>query len=456
MVAFWLLNGSAFGAPMRLPANRPEEVVWEEGLQRDVLIIKLEERLSGKMDGAELSSWLMGAEPLFSTEVRRRAEQTHRLHPELADLSLYFRLHSDDAVEVGTQLLSDARIETVYLEMAPTPPPFDLRPPTPDFSDGQSYLGAAPDGMGILEARSWPGGLGENVTIADLEYGWETLHEDLGAARGAGTWGWNSGYYAYHGTSVLGILVGGDNGYGVQGIAPEATPLVISPYNDEQIYNVAESVAAAGLFLDAGDVLLIEQQGYLNGNYCPVEATSAVFDAITHLVVNGIVVVEPGGNGGQNLDAEVWDGWFDPSLRDSGAIMVGGGASPDSPLTTRAWFPGGSSYGQRVDVQGWFDGITTATNAELGGSQADLFFPDDDTLQAYTESFGGTSGASAQIAGLVALINSIAEETWGEPWDPISLRAALIQSGTPQMDESLAHIGPQPDLRRFLRTWANR
>ena len=102
-----------------------------------------------------------------------------------------------------------------------------------------------------------------------------------------------------------------------------------------------------------------------------------------------------------------------------------------------------------MDVQGWYDGIATATNAELGGSQADLFFPDEDTLQAYTQSFGGTSGASAQIAGLVALINAIAQETWGEPWDPIELRAALIQSGTLQVDSSLTHIGPQPDLRRF-------
>lgn len=441
---------------MRHPMKRPEAVVWEPGLQRDVLVIKLEERFSGQLEGIGLETWLMGAEPLFSTEVRRRAAQTHQRHPELADLSLYFRLKTDNAEKVGTGLLADPRIETVYLAMAPTPPPFDLRPPTPDFVEAQSYLGPAPDGMGILEARSWPGGFGENITIANIEYGWEQQHEDLGSARGAAIWGWNSGYYAYHGTSVLGILVGGNNEYGIQGIAPEATPLVISPYDDEQVYSVAEAVAAAGLFLDAGDVLLIEQQGYMNGNYCPVEASSAVFDAISHLVVNGIVVVEPGGNGGQNLDAEIWEGWFDRTVRDSGAIMVGGGSSPVSGLTPRSWFPGGSSYGERVDVQGWYDGIATATNAELGGSQADLFFPDEDTLQAYTQSFGGTSGASAQIAGLVALINAIAQETWGEPWDPIELRAALIQSGTLQVDSSLTHIGPQPDLRRFLRSWANR
>ena len=109
-----------------------------------------------------------------------------------------------------------------------------------------------------------------------------------------------------------------------------------------------------------------------------------------------------------------------------------------------------------MDLQGWFEGNVTTTNAELGGSMGDLFLPWDDHRQGYTKSFGGTSGGSAQIAGLAALANSIAIELWGEPWDPMALRAALVQSGTPQEDENIAHIGPQPDLRRFLRSWATR
>jgi hypothetical protein len=208
--------------------------------------------------------------------------------------------------------------------------------------------------------------------------------------------------------------------------------------------------------LEPGDVLLIEQQGYVNGNYCPVEAYAAIFDAISHVVSQGVAVIEPGGNGGQNLDHTQWEGWFDRTLRDSGAIMVGGGAAPTGSFTPRSWFPGGSSYGGRVDLQGWFEAIVTATNDDLGGSQGDLFLPLEDGRQGYTLSFGGTSGASAQIAGLVALANSIAIETWGDPWDPMVLRASLVQSATPQEDESLAHIGPQPDLRRLLRSWAIR
>ena len=115
---------------------------------------------------------------------------------------------------------------------------------------------------------------------------------------------------------------------------------------------------------------------------------------------------------------------------------------------------GGSSYGERLDVHGWFDGHMTATNVELGAHKPICSFPTMILCRRIPKALA-TSGASAQVAGLVALINLIAQEVWGEPWDPILLRAALIQSGTPQVDEP-THIGPQPDLRRFLRSWANR
>ena len=109
------------------------------------------------------------------------------------------------------------------------------------------------------------------------------------------------------------------------------------------------------------------------------------------------------------LDAEIWEGWFDRTVRDSGAIMVGGILSGQR-IDAAVMVPGGSSYGERVDVQGWYDGIATATNAELGGSQLTSLMK---TRCRLVQSFGGTSGASAQIAGLVALINAIAQETWG-------------------------------------------
>ena len=116
----------------------------------------------------------------------------------------------------------------------------------------------------------------------------------------------------------------------------------------------------------------------------------------------------------------------------------------------------GGCYGERVDVQGWFDSITTTAAADGHPEYTELFFPDGDGRQAYTASFGGTSGAAPIVAAIAAVMNSVAWELRGEPWDPIELRAAIVSTGHVQPQADLERIGPQPDLRRLLRTWAIR
>jgi hypothetical protein len=250
--------------------------------------------------------------------------------------------------------------------------------------------------------------------------------------------------------------VGADNGYGITGLVPDVHLLMISPFEAEEVYNVAAAIDATATLLDAGDVLLIEQQGWVDGRYVPVEVDPAVFDAISIAVARGIVVVEPSGNGAVDLDGPEWDGWFDRSQRDSGAIMVGGGASPASDLVPRSWFPNGSGYGSRVDLQGWYDGLVTTSAADGFPTFTELFFPDRDGRQAYTAFFSGTSGAAPLVAAAAAVANSVAWEIRGAPWNPVDLRAALRATGMPQAEDDPFVIGPQPDLRRFLRTWGVR
>lgn len=445
------LLGAAWAQPFRAPPPKPARTAWTQGRQRDVVIVKLAEGTGHALEvpGARVS-------PLFPRppEALRADRAAYDPEHRLADLTRYFRV---EAPPEGAEALCDrlnARddVEIAYLAFAPAPPPVDLDPVTPDFTAEQGYLGPAPDGFGIQEAARWPGGDGSNVAIADLEYGWDPTHEDLDHTQGIVTWGWESGYYEYHGNGVLGELVAGDNGYGVTGIAPGAEPVVIFPYvSGPRDYNLAAAVDAAAELLEPGDVLLIEQQTVAgDGNYAPVSADPATFDAIAMAVARGIVVVEPAGNGAQDLDAPVFGGWFDRGVRDSGSIMVGGGASPLGALPARSYYsPGGSCYGSRVDVQGWYDRIVTATTSEF---YTDLYFPNGDTRQAYTRSFGGTSGASPMVAGAAALAQSIAIAVHGQPFDPLDLRALMVSTGTPQDPTDPEHIGPQPDLRRILRT----
>lgn len=416
--------GHAAPVPLRGLLPRPRDVYWEEGRIPDVLRVKFRGE----------PRW-----PALAGAVPRRLAMTD-----------WYTLRSAEAEAIGTELLADPEVETAFLAYAPVPPPGDIAPFTDDFRPLQTWLDPFP-GLGLAEAARWPGGTGANVTIADLEYGWAADHEDLERAPAASAWGWDSGLYGFHGTSVLGMLVGTPNGYGIDGAVPDATALVISPFEDEDGYDVAAAVSAAIDLLRPGDVLLIEQQAYALGTYCPVSVDPAVFEAIASATEAGIVVVEPAGNGGADLDAFQWEGAFDRAVRDSGSIMVGGGASPGSGLPPRAWYSGGSAYGARVDVQGWYDGIVTTTGGEYDGYYADLYYPEGDARQAYTLSFSGTSGASPMIAAIAAIAQSVSIELTGEPWRPADLRAAIVATGTPQAGEP--HIGPLPDLRRLLRSY---
>lgn len=425
-VSFVLLAGAAAAA-----------VYWEEGRLPDTLVVELKPGRTVR-DLETLRARLPG-------EFMRAA----RMRPISPLLPRFVRVRHPDAEVLGTLLLGDERVARAWLAYAPQPPPEDIPPTTADFTALQTWLDTFP-GFGFDEAARWPGGRGGNVTIADIEYGWDPTHEDLAATPTGVAWGRDTGKYRFHGNSVLGMLVAGDDGYGVRGAVPDAATLVISPFDEDGTYDVAAAVLAAVEQLRPGDVLLIEQQAWANGGYCPVSVDPAVHAAIRLAVDAGIVVVEPGGNGGQDLDDPVWEGWFDRT-NDSGSILVGGGASPESGWEPRAWSPGGSSYGARVDVQGWYDGIVSATSDDGGEGLADLWFPGGDPRQAYTRSFGGTSGASPMVAAAAAIAQSVAIELTGEPWEPRELRGALVATGTPQAGE--AAIGPQPDVRRLLRTY---
>ncbi len=420
--------------------GRPEVVYWEEGRRTDVLFVEFRAPVR-----RERASWV-GAGDWRALD---RLVAGARVRPIAARLPGFYRIEAPDAELLATDLLADPRVANAWLAYAAMPPPSDIPPTTEDFRDEQDWLDHFP-GLGFEEAALWAGGRGENVTIADIEYGWDPAHEDLESTVGAGAWGLDTATYLYHGNSVMGQLVGGDNGYGVVGAAPGARPLLISPYDALGVYDVAAAIAGATELLVPGDVLLIEQQAYALGDYCPISVDPGVYAAIRAAVDAGIVVVEPGGNGGQDLDDPGWEGWFGRD-HDSGSILVGGGASPWSGYTPRAWYPGGSSHGARLDLQGWYDNIVTATSGEYGPALADLYFPDGDGRQAYTRSFGGTSGASPMIAAMAAIAQSVAIELTGEPWTPEELRGVLVATGTPQQGAML--VGPQPDLRRLLRAY---
>ncbi|MDZ4442331.1 S8 family serine peptidase [Bacillus cereus] len=309
----------------------------------------------------------------------------------------------------------------------------------------QGYLEAAPKGINASHAWSIKGGDGKGTTFVDMEYGWLLNHEDLVNQNIKLMSGQNISQHRAHGTSVLGIVSSEDNQIGNIGIAPKANVKVISQIRDNGTYNTADAILSAVHNLQAGDILLLEAQASYDGygdKYLPVEVHPDIFDAIRVGADKGIIIIEAGANGSNDLDnfkdrnGKKILNRNSPDFKDSGAIMVGAGSS--TVPHKRLWF---SNYGSRLDVYGWGENVdTTSAN------------PSQNTTNLYTSTFSGTSSASPIIAGAATSIQGIAKEHRGSPYTPAELRNILSNpnTGTKSQDPWNDRIGVLPDLKSIL------
>jgi hypothetical protein len=348
----------------------------------------------------------------------------------------------------------------VYLAY-PAPLPQELPVPG-SFLALQGYLNPAtpaPAGVNAFFAWTQAGGTGAGVTVCDIEYDWNYSHQDVAKALGsqinlnvsdpfAGT--------AYpsqrHDTAVIGELVSDSNGWGTTGVGRGARLLTCgSFYGLPPAWNVSGAMTVAMASLQAGDVILLEQQWDHSGSaklgrFIPIEwwnsttgmrqQSNAVYFAIQTAVANGIHVVEAGGNGNVDTGTMTWWG-------DSGAIIVGAGGTGLTAHGDRVRM-GFSSYGPRFDLQGWGE------NAVTTGHNFDLHSAEGLNLH-YTQSFSGTSSASPIVAGAVVCVQGwwagLGQAT---PITPALMRSTLRLTGTAQDSLSTGVIGPRPDLQAAI------
>lgn len=419
----------------RFVGNEPEEL----------------ERVNALIDDADAARSRLFTQPEGDID-RRRAGGEARTGEKLPDLNSYFRITlppQGDAEAVTADLNEISIIETAYPAPQPAPPTT-----TPSFENLQGYVKAAPKGIGSGSTTTYPGGTGSNVRVVDIEYSWNTAHEDLSKARLPGalipngtpvdTWGDKN-----HGTAVLGEIAADANGLGVTGITPNVSIHMTNASNSERGWDLHNSIAVAVAALSPGDVILIEQQTWgPNGSYVPVEWIPAVYDSIKTATAAGVIVVEAAGNGGQNLDdASLYGSPFPSGKPDSGAIIVGAGAAcgnEGAPSRSRLSY---SNYGQRVNVQGWGECVTTTGYGNLaGGANPNLW---------YTSSFSGTSSASPIVAAAAVAFSSAYEQLNGTSPSPALVRSSLRSTGTPQDLTSPGAqpgtIGPLPNLAKALK-----
>jgi hypothetical protein len=358
------------------------------------------------------------------------------------NLISYFQIDCPPMVDAETligAIMAWPIVETAYVQGTSVAPPSSVSPSDDPRYPNQRYLQAAP--LGIDAAFAWgasTGTDGAGIHFIDLEHGWRLDHEDLRDAGITLLSGVNREFFG-HGASVLGVVVGVDNTLGGVGIATRASTRVVSRWRTDTSDSIPDAILSAIAALDFGDVLLLEVQYSGLGI---VEVEDATFAAIRLATALGIVVIEAAANSNQDLDTSAaGSGRFifnraSLDFRDSGAIVVG---ACTAPMPHDRWEY--SNYGSRIDCYAWGELIDTAGDDLL-----------DTSLSGYTSDFGGTSGASAIIAGVALAVQGAAQAHLGYRFSPGQLRRLLSDptTGTPSNDPATDRIGVMPNLRAIL------
>jgi hypothetical protein len=463
LAAFCLLiaiTSSAFALAPRTPLPKEPLRVIPDTEQR--LVVKFADALRVRADAGGNAVALSGANlaaiaelavrhqlhfqpliPLPEALIRgleeRAVARSGREQPDLAGMMIVSPAAAMSAAElavIGEALEALPEVEFAYLETLGNPPPGDIAPVTPDLVSHQTYRGVNP-GMDVNGA--WAAGVtGAGVRLSDCEYGWDPAHEDLndrnlhlepGQTIHPDVFlnGWEQ-----HGTAVLGEISSDVNAYGTSGMAPDAVVYTWPEWTVEggqrRVACITHAIAASA----PGDVVVLEMQANgAGGGYGPAELELAVWTAVKTGTDAGILVVGAAGNGNQNLDSPAYQPYMNRG--DSGAIIVGAGSSTVN--HTKLSF---STYGSRVNVQGWGQNVFTlgyGDYAQYGG----------DIHQGYTATFDGTSSATPFVASACVELQSLALAVRDVPLTPLQLRQLLIDTGWPQGGVG-GHIGPFPNL----------
>jgi len=364
---------------------------------------------------------------------------------------------ADDPRALLAEILLAPEVEIAYYESIPFDALCtDIDQTTPNYVAGQTYHDPAPLGTDYDFAQALFGadvvdGSGTGTYTGIFETGMQTTHEDvtLGDIGTLGTPG-----YSNHGTAVMGILGAcDDNNVGMLGYLADQR-MRLYQRNDGSYGSTAEIYDEANSQLLAGEVTN-SSWGYFSnpmpaGQSCPdnpgqngtvpCEYDPGVKVAIQAGVADGIHYIIAAHNGCTDLDDVVFGDIFDWST-DTGSIIVGACESAVSGNGHDAisW----TSYGSRLTSFCWGEDIYST-------GYGSLFTGWGDSDEWYTNSFGGTSGASPIVGGCAGVLNNIwRSEHSGDNISPGTMRDWLQTYGTPNTAPATP-IGVMPDLFGIL------
>jgi len=391
-------------------------------------------------------------DPLFTTlpadEIQAMADSARdRSGEEPPDLFAWFTIPVED--DGLADALAAAALELPFVATASRRVPVEpcAVPLWCASTQGANELQVLPSPGGVDAVWAWhvPGGTAPGIRIADVENGWDLTHEEVRGSRvtPVSVFGTPPDDFVRHGTSVIGVVIGADDGVGIVGIAPGAEMLLVSD-NRGAGSNTAAAILTAAAAAGVDGIVLIEVGAFFpgtTGGAVPVELDPAVQRAIRFVGLFGVTVIEPAGNGAVDLDSSPALAHLNPAsptFVDSRAVVVGAG-QPFGELDgwERAPF---SSFGARVDCFGPGEFVRAPDAA-----------PD-----TYLD-FRGTSSASAVVAGVAASIQGMSTADAGQALDVVEMRRLLSDPdlGTTIPDDHQGAVGSMPDLRKIAlsRGW---
>ncbi len=231
---------------------------------------------------------------------------------------------------------------------------------------------------------AWDLATGRGVVIADCDAGYYTEESDIAGnllledrydtADLDEPLNVRDGNFISHGTSVAAIMSGILDGVGTSGIAFDSKIVPLQNFNYAgQLDDLGKEEATAKCILKALEhsdvkIIVLENQT-ANGSS---ETFAGTREAVKLALEAGVTIISAGGNSNVELIHE--------QQNDTGSIIVGALAQTGR----RASF---SNFGSRVSIAAFGENLRTlyGPNGEFGN-------------------FGGTSGATPQVAGAVALM----------------------------------------------------
>jgi len=245
-----------------------------------------------------------------------------------------------------------------------------------------------------------------------------------------------------HGTAILGVIVAAENGFGITGIAHEAQGWFFPTYSIEEGGRSQNAIFSAIETFGPGDVINLSfgpnPQPFCGLGVVPTLASQPEFYTLLRLATDsGITPVISAGNSGAEVAAEAGE------IR-SGALVVGASwpgqqlfpanaGGPYCRFDFSNWFSGEEPLGV-VDVHAWGGAVTTLGFGTLFRGETPQETPSLETgrLRTYTANFSQTSASAAMISGVVAVLQSWAQQVYGMPLSPEALGEVIRNYGSQQ------------------------